>query len=89
MYNLTNSGFKQTIGTSEDVPLFLRSVLDKEELSILKTAVENEDGIIKHSYGRDDAHGRRTRTSLWDHPGNDVTGALARCDKVAGTMEQV
>ena len=55
----------------------------------MKRSVENEDGVIKHSYGRDDAHGRHTSITVWDHPGNDVTGALAKCNKVAGTMEQV
>ncbi len=66
-----------------------RSILGKEELAKLKTAVENENGVIQHSYGRDDSRGRRTCVSLWDHPGSDVTGYLARCEKVAGTMEQV
>ena len=51
--------------------------------------MENENGIIQHSYGRDDGKGRKTRITLWDVPGNDVTGVLARCNKVAGTMDEV
>jgi len=26
---------------------------------------------------------------IWSHPGNDVTGMLARSEKVAGTCEKV
>ena len=26
---------------------------------------------------------------LWNHPGNDITGLIARAEKVAGTAEQV
>ena len=44
---------------------------------------------MKHSYGVDDGSGRISRLCLWNHPGNDVTGMVGRCEKVAGTMEQV
>ena len=36
-----------------------------------------------------DGEGRASRLVLWSHPGNDVTGLIARADKVAGTAEQV
>jgi len=26
---------------------------------------------------------------LWNHPGVDVTGMVARCEKIAGSCEQV
>ena len=66
-----------------------RSLLSSDELSKLKEALERDDGIMQHSYGRDDGHGRNIRMCLWYRPGNDITGMVGRCEKVAGTMEQV
>ena len=33
--------------------------------------------------------GRASRLSLWSHPGNDVTGMIARSQKAAGTCQEV
>ena len=33
--------------------------------------------------------GRASRLSLWSHPGNDVTGMIARSQKVDGTCQEV
>lgn len=69
--------------------LSLRSLLSHEELNKLQGALENDEGVVKHNFNRDDGHGRQSRLCLWNHPGNDITGMLARCEKVAGTMEKV
>jgi len=37
----------------------------------------------------DDGEGRASRLVIWSHPGNDVTGMLARSEKVAGICEKV
>ena len=66
----------------------LRSVLSGEELTRLRTALEEDGEIVKNSYARDDGHGRLSRMCLWNHPGNDITGIIGRCEKVAGTMEK-
>lgn len=51
--------------------------------------LEREDGILQYSYTRDDGHGRQSRMCLWNQPGNDLTGMVGRCQKVAGTMEKL
>ena len=66
-----------------------RSLLSGEELSRLRSSLEGDSGILKHSYGVNDEHGRSSRMYLWNHPGNDITGMVGRCEKVAGTMEHV
>ena len=33
--------------------------------------------------------GRRIRLALWDDPADDITGVIARSEKVAGTFEKV
>lgn len=66
-----------------------RSLLSKEELAHLQASLEQDDGILKHSYGVNDGRGRNSRLCLWNHPGNDITGMVGRCEKVACTMEKV
>ena len=68
---------------------YLRSVLNSEELSKLKVHLEREDGVMQHSYATTDGHGRSSRLCLWNQPGNDLTGMVGRCEKVAGTMEKL
>ena len=66
-----------------------RNLLPTEEVDHLKEQLERDDGIVKHSYARPDGHGRSSRMCLWNHPGNDITGMVGRCEKVASTMEQL
>ena len=44
---------------------------------------------MQHAFSRGDGQGRHSRLCLWNHPGNDITGMVNRCEKVAGTMEEV
>ena len=37
----------------------------------------------------DDGAGAQSKMCLWNHPGNDTTGMVARCEKVVNTCEQV
>ena len=67
----------------------IRSLLPKEELSRLREELQKDEGILKYAYAISDGHGRNSRMCLWNHPGNDITGMVGRCEKVAGTMEQL
>ena len=42
--------------------------------------------VITQTY---EENGRRIQRTLCNYPGNDVSGVLARSDKVAGSCEQV
>ena len=44
---------------------------------------------MEHSYGRDDGEGGMVKVCLWNQPGNDINGIIARSEKMAGTFEQV
>eukprot|EP00058_Branchiostoma_floridae_P027472 XP_002612963.1 hypothetical protein BRAFLDRAFT_74748 [Branchiostoma floridae] len=69
--------------------IIVRSLLDSEEVKLLKDALESDEGIIRYAFGRDDGEGGRSRMVLWNQPGNDITGVMARSEKVAGTMEKL
>ena len=66
-----------------------RGLLDSQEVGKLQTALEHDDGVMTKHYGRDDGAGRVSKTVLWNHPGNDITGIIARSEKFAGTFEKV
>ena len=66
-----------------------RTLLNNEELVKLRHNLEDDGDIIKHSYTRGDGHGRESRMCLWNHPGDDITGMIGRCEKVVTTTEEV
>ena len=71
--------------------LFLlnRNLLSPQEIDHLRTALEHPAGVLSQQYGVDDGQGKAVTMALWSHPGSDVTGMVARCQKVAGTFEKV
>ncbi|XP_019630087.1 PREDICTED: uncharacterized protein LOC109474256 isoform X1 [Branchiostoma belcheri] len=69
--------------------ILVRSLLDQEEIKLLKDALESDEGLMRHAFCRDDGEGGKSRLVLWNQPGNDITGVMARCEKVAGTMEKL
>ncbi|XP_062581316.1 L-proline trans-4-hydroxylase-like [Saccostrea cucullata] len=72
----------------EDGCIIVRGLLSKAELLKVEKAVENPE-LLKHQYGRPDKNGREPKLVLWQHPGNDVTGIVARSEKVAKTCEEL
>ncbi|RUS92236.1 hypothetical protein EGW08_000089, partial [Elysia chlorotica] len=91
-YSCDPNNFKvtdQMIQNYKDLGYFLvRGFLSPAEVAKLKTAVEHER-FTKHSYGLSDEDKHKAGLIMWKHPGNDVTGMLARCEKVVGTCEKV
>lgn len=69
--------------------LLLRNALLTAEIEKVRLAVESSDGIQSKAYSRDDGKGRRSHVVLWNHPGDDITGILARMERVAGTMQEL
>ncbi|KAK3088446.1 hypothetical protein FSP39_019307 [Pinctada imbricata] len=68
--------------------IIIRGLLDEEEINSVKKVIEHPD-VLKFQYGRPDLHGKEPKLILWQHPGNDVTGMVARSDKVASTCEKL
>jgi ectoine hydroxylase-related dioxygenase (phytanoyl-CoA dioxygenase family) len=76
-------------GFDEDGYVIVRNVLDSEEISKLKDALETDGGILQHAYFVNDGEGGQSKLCIWSHPGHDITGMVARSEKVAGTMEKL
>ncbi|CAL4071436.1 unnamed protein product [Meganyctiphanes norvegica] len=68
--------------------VLIKGILSPAEISKLRSACEGSKGVSKHAFGRSDGS-MNTRVSLWNHPGDDVTGIMVRTNKIAETMEQL
>ncbi|CAH1772695.1 unnamed protein product [Owenia fusiformis] len=69
--------------------IVVRNVFGDDEISKLKEALEKDDGIKQHAYEIGDGGGGKVKLCIWSLPGQDITGMVARCDKIAGTMEKL
>jgi hypothetical protein len=56
----------------------VRGLFSGPEISKLRQFTETNEDIKKYSYGRDDGTGRVAKLCIWNYPGNDVTGVVAR-----------
>ncbi|GFN76122.1 ectoine dioxygenase-like [Plakobranchus ocellatus] len=68
--------------------IIVRNLLCQEELSILEESLQGPGSLTTYAYGNDDGEGKKAKMCLWNHPGDDVTGALARARKLAHTAEE-
>ena len=69
--------------------ILIKSLLDKEEIDLLKkTALEDRE-LDKHSFGRADGEGGTVRLSLWNHPGNNIYGMIARSHRIVDKVERL
>lgn len=66
-----------------------RNFLEAEELANIWKVVKPPNGILKHGYMTYETDGRQIQRTLCSYPGNDVTGMIARSEKVAGSCEQL
>ncbi|XP_042891095.1 probable phytanoyl-CoA dioxygenase [Penaeus japonicus] len=69
--------------------ILVRNAFNQEEMDKVRSFVEGNQTIQEQAYSRDDGKDRRSRVTLWNHPGKDVLGVLARTERIAGTMEKV
>lgn len=69
--------------------LFLPSFLDVEETRLLQEACRADAVLQQHAMGVKDASGRRTNLSLWNHPGDDIYGMIARSERLVSAVEQL
>lgn len=72
----------------EDGFLLVRGLLTDEEVKHIEKGL-TVGAFAQHTYGVADGDGREAHMILWNHPGVDVTGMVGRCEKVAGSCEQL
>lgn len=69
--------------------LFVRPLLDPDETRLLQEAARKDEVMQKSGMDVRDTQGRRTNLTLWNHPGEDIYGVIARTNRVVISMEQL
>ncbi|XP_033730973.1 L-proline trans-4-hydroxylase-like [Pecten maximus] len=69
--------------------ILVRSLFDQKEMTNLRRVFEDTDIIQENGYGVADGQGKKATMLLWNQPGSDVSGMMARCEKVANTCEDL
>ena len=69
--------------------LLCERLFDDEEIQLLRQAAKDDKALDDHSFGRGDGEGGTVRLSLWNHPGQGIYGAFARCERLATAAQQI
>lgn len=80
---------QQVADFQQDGYLFVENLLDAEEVNLLQTAARADARMRESAMTIADTLGRSTNLSLWNHPGDDIYGMVARSERVVGSMEQL
>jgi ectoine hydroxylase len=83
---LTNDQISQF---NDDGYVMFQSLLDQEEVNLILGAAKDDKALSEHAFSADDTSGRKTRLSLWNHPGDDIYGTLSRSEKMVDACEQL
>ena len=67
--------------------VLMRSFFQKEDVDLLRNIAKEDKELDQHSFGRKDGEGGTVRLSLWNHPGEGIYGAFARCNKMTEMAE--
>ena len=84
-----NLSAEQVRQFQNDGYLFVAGFLDEEETHLLQQACRQDALLQQNAMQVMDAAGRRTNLSLWNHPGNDIYGMIARCERMVDSVEQL
>jgi hypothetical protein len=69
--------------------LLFKSLFDAEEIELLRRSAKEDKQLDDHSFGRQDGEGGTVRLSLWNHPGQGIYGAFARCQRLVSIAQQL
>lgn len=73
----------------DDGFLFWNGLLDVEETALLREACQKDDVLHDRAMDIRDADGRRADLTLWNHPGDDIYGMIARSERLVCAVEQL
>ncbi len=66
-----------------------RGYFAKDEIDLVRSMIETDPAIRRNVLKIADGDGGSTALALWNHPGEDVFGAIARSERVAGAAEKL
>src|SRR5207248_10117388 len=69
--------------------LMVPALFDHEEMDLLLRTAKGDHEMLSHGFGLSDTKGKITKLSLWNHPGEDIYGMIARSHRVVDSCEQL
>ncbi len=63
--------------------------LSADETALVREALHTDAAITERAYRLDDGHGGATQICVWNHPGDDTLGLLARLPRTAGVAAEL
>lgn len=69
--------------------VFKRGMLTPAEVGLCNRVIATDPAIQGSRLAVADSAGGSTELALWNHPGDDVFGMIARCERVAGGAERL
>ncbi len=78
---------EQLAAWDHDGFLLFPGFLDPEETQLLRDTALADQNLKGHAFGVKDAAGGESKLSLWNHPGDDLYGAIARSRRLVDRME--
>ncbi|XP_033759635.1 uncharacterized protein LOC117341880 [Pecten maximus] len=92
-YNFSKEGFRLTDDMKKNFDdngyIIVRGLFDNKEMTNLRKVFEETDMIANHGLKVGDGSDKKTKIVVWTNPGSDVSGVMARCDKVVNTCEKL
>ncbi len=85
-FHLTDS---QIAAFHTDGYLLVKSLFDAEETRLMVAAARGDANVASHAYDVNDASGRKSKLTLWNHPSNDIFGMAARSERVVNAAERL
>ena len=73
-------------GFHRDGYVVVRGLLDEEEARLLLATAKEDRRLAAHAMGWPDDEGGLSRITLWNEPGDDIYGMVARSERVVGAM---
>ncbi|MEM0927111.1 MAG: phytanoyl-CoA dioxygenase family protein [Planctomycetota bacterium] len=73
----------------QDGFVLCKSLFTLQEIDLLCRSAKADKALDDHSFGRNDGEGGTVRLSLWNHPGQGIYGAFARCRRMAAIARQI
>jgi len=74
---------------SQDGYLVIRKLLDDQETALTLQAASQDEAMRINAMSVVDTQGKSTNLSLWNHPGDDIYGAICRSRRVVDSMEEL
>ena len=69
--------------------VLIGGLFDSEEIELLRRSAKEDKQLDEHAFGRNDGEGGTVRLSLWNHPGEGIYGAFARCNRMVSIAGQL